>query len=189
MKTQIRGKELTGMRFGRLVVIRRDEENQSHHEKVWICKCDCGNEKSVTTSHLTTGSVRSCGCIRKEQAITRFKKAAGDNITHGKSGTHLYSIWEGMKQRCKNPDNPVYRWYGGKGVRVCDEWQDFSTFAEWSYSHGYIDLQDIPRSEKLSIDRIDSDGNYCPENCQWITISENTRKGAKSRWKNAKCSV
>ena len=178
-------KDLTGMRFGRLVVLGMDVENKSKHDNYWLCKCDCGAIKSATTGNLSYGTVKSCGCLRKEQAIARIQEAAKRNVIHGEAGkTALYSVWHAMKQRCTNPKISNYQWYGAKGIKVCAEWNDFAEFARWAYSNGYIDRQDVERGQRLSLDRIDSRKDYCPENCRWITVSENTRRGAISRWEN-----
>ena len=182
---RFRGADLTGKRFGRLIVIGRDTDNRSKHDHYWLCKCDCGNMKSVTTGHLTAGTVTSCGCLRKERAIKQFQKAAKDKITHGETHTTLYNIWHLMKQRCTNPNASGFKWYGAKGVNVCDEWQEYENFAKWAYSNGYEDIQNLPRAQRLSIDRIDSDGDYCPENCRFVTISENSRRACEKRRKNA----
>lgn len=177
--------DFTGMRFGRLTVIGRDKENTNKHDIYWICQCDCGGKKSVTTGHLNSGTVRSCGCIKREIANKQLPKMIQNNTVHGEAGNHLYAIWEAMKQRCKNPRLSAYKYYGGKGVKVCEEWNDFLSFSKWAYENGYQDIKNAPRKQRMSIDRIDSNGNYCPENCRWITVSENTRMGAKSRWDKA----
>lgn len=177
--------DLKGKKFGRLTVLSRAKERPSAHDIYWLCKCDCGKEKMVTTGHLTAGTVKSCGCLRKEQAVSRFKEAAVDNIRHGEAGTPLYDVWHNMIQRCENPNAAGYKWYGKKGVKVCPEWHNFDSFSKWAHSHGYEDFSDAPRKDRLSIDRIDSNGDYCPENCRWITVSENTRRGAEMRWRNA----
>lgn len=176
--------ELAGKRFGRLVVIEREKDRISKHDVHWLCQCDCGEKTYVTTGHLTAGTVTSCGCLRKEQAIERFKKAAYDNITHGDTGSDLYYVWHNMKQRCENNKHPGYKYYGAKGIAVCDEWQDYETFAKWANEHGYSNNSSVPYSEKLSIDRVNNKGDYCPENCRWITVHENTTRAAKARWEN-----
>ena len=139
------GISLTGKRFGRLVVIGRDLSNTSKHDRYWLCKCDCGNTKSVTTGHLTSGTVRSCGCIKKEMAIERIVKACSKNIRHGEAGTKLYYVWNCMRQRCGNPKSPSYKYYGGKGVQVCDEWKDYENFAQWSRENGFVELMNVSR--------------------------------------------
>lgn len=184
-----RKQNLVGERFGRLTVVSVDKNRPSKHDTFWICRCDCGNEKSVTTGHLTSGTVKSCGCLRKEQAIERFKSASVDNIRHGEATTPLYAVWHSMIQRCENPNSFAFRWYGAKGVNVCKEWHDYRLFSTWAKENGYSDEPSLTRSQRLSIDRIDSSGDYCPENCRWITVSENTRRGSKARWENAKRAV
>ena len=160
---------LVGERFGRLTVVERGEIK--NHKQQWKCVCDCGLTVLVYTGNLRSGNTLSCGCLRREKAAAQGKA----NATHGKSHAHrtrLYSIWCGMRQRCNNPNRDYYSHYGGKGVKICDEWSDFPTFEEWATTHGYAD--------DLSIDRIDNNGNYCPDNCRWITRSENTARANKN---------
>lgn len=171
--------DLVGMRFGKLLVTAKDEDRKNGHDIYWLCKCDCGNEKSVTTGHLRSGTVKSCGCLHRQVSLEHLAEASKRALKHGEAGTKLYSVWNSMRQRCTNPKSRVYRWYGGKGVKICDEWKDFGKFAAWAYANGYKDLEDVQYKERLSIDRIDSDGDYCPENCEWITVSENTRRAMK----------
>lgn len=128
---------------------------------MWKCQCDCGNEKIAYSSYLLTGRTSSCGCLKKEASIKRF-------TTHGQTRTRLYNIWSSMIQRCCNVNSESFAAYGEKGVSVCNEWLQFDGFYKWAKGNGYQD--------NLSIDRINCSGNYCPENCQWITLSANREK-------------
>lgn len=150
--------DITGKRCGRLTVIR-EVGNDGRGEKKWLCKCDCGNETIVKSSKLRNGITRSCGCLQKEM------RDNGNHKTHGMTNTKLYVIWCNMKKRCLSPGDIMYAHYGGRGITVCEEWQnDFCRFSEWSLTNGY--------KEGLSIERIDVNGNYEPDNCKWITKTE-----------------
>lgn len=159
MKDTNKIKDLTGQKFGRLTVIGLDDK--PGRKTYWICKCDCGNVKSVRSDSLQGGRIKSCGCLKVEQD----KKNLHSNRTHGQCFTRMYFIWQKMKARCGNIHDTRYHRYGGRGISVCDEWKNsFENFYKWSIENGY--------SDDLSIDRIDNDGNYCPENCRWITNKE-----------------
>ena len=155
-------RDLTGQRFGRLIVISLiDCEAGANIPTKWLCKCDCGNEIEVTGSNIKSGNTTSCGCKQKEIA----KKI---HYKHGETGTRLFVIWVHMKQRCFNPNDKAYKYYGERGIKVCEEWaNNFKTFSDWAISNGY--------SDELTIDRINVNGNYEPSNCQWITIQEQQR--------------
>jgi len=160
-------KDLTGQKFGRLTVIEKTGKGRDGHA-VWKCFCGCGNIIEVRGSHLLSGHTKSCGCLNEEKIIKH-----GDNRV-GRTA-RLYIIWRNMKQRCQEPNHPSYKWYGGKGIRVCDEWENnYLAFKAWALVNGY--------REDLTIDRIDNDGDYSPGNCQWITNVEN----AKKQWRDKK---
>lgn len=156
-------KDLSNKKFGRLTVIRLDKK-ASYGEWKWLCECECGNKVSVSGRSLRRGATKSCGCLRNE-AVSQA------NTKHGLSETKIYHIWEKMRARCRNDKDPAYANYGGRGICVCEEWdKDFLAFYKWSINNGY--------SEKLSIDRINNDGNYEPSNCRWATRKQqmnNTR--------------
>lgn len=150
--------DLTGEKFGRLVVIDRagDYTCPSGYRKIrWNCRCSCGNAVVVCGSELRRGDTISCGCYATESKKRRA-------TTHGLSRTSLHSIWKGMNARCYNKNHKNYIDYGGRGITICDEWRDdFRKFYDWSIRHGY--------SEGLTIDRKNVDGSYCPDNCCWVT--------------------
>lgn len=171
MATKQHYKDISGQVFGRLTAIERVGKNRFGHS-LWKCACSCGNETTTLLQSLTRGITRSCGCLDHEAHLLRPNRRV-----HGDWGTRLYRIWKAMKTRCNNPNNPSYiKWYGAKGVKVCDEWnKSFIPFKEWALSHGY--------REDLSIDRINPYGDYEPSNCRWATASEqarNKRKGDKN---------
>lgn len=146
-------KYITGQKFGRLTALYK-LNNYHKRATYWLCVCDCGNLVEVRGTNLRYGQTKSCGCLNK------------DVITiHGKSNSRLHRIWSHMKTRCYNTNSKNYKDYGGRGIAVCDEWKDnFQAFYNWSMVNGYDDT--------LTIDRIDVNGNYEPNNCRWITNEE-----------------
>lgn len=155
---------LTGQKFGRLTVIEECGRTKNR-STIWLCKCDCGNEHKVTTAHLKNGSIRSCGCLRKETTTEK-------NYKHGLSDNRLYPIWKSIKDRCYRKNNNHYKDYGARGIILCDEWQNFENFYNWAMRNGY-DIT-APKGE-CTIDRIDPNGNYEPNNCRWVSSTVQQR--------------
>jgi hypothetical protein len=144
----------------------RYANGELHHAR-WPCRCDCGTRRSVSGADLRSGHSRSCGCANAESPGRRFR-------THGQSGTRLYSAWANMMQRCHNPANHRYRWYGGRGIEVCQQWWSYRDFAAWAAKSGYED--------GLTIERVDVNGNYEPANCTWIPKRRMQRNRRTSRF-------
>ena len=161
---------ILGRKFGRLVALKLVGTRK--YCAMWLCKCDCGNEKIVNGYNLRNGNTKSCGCLHKEKMT---------NKKHGMTETPEYNSWIGMKDRCYNPNNKEYDYWGGRGIKVCDEWlHDFATF----YNH----VGSKPGPE-YSIDRINNNGNYEPGNVRWATAleqSNNKRAYKKGRINNEK---
>lgn len=156
---------LINQRFGRLTVISPLPAKSGR--TMWLCKCDCGNQKAVTAGHLKSGHTTSCGCYNRQRTVEA-------NTTHGWTGSRLHNIWFDMKARCGNPNCPAYKDYGGRGIKICEDWQNnFASFRDWAMLSGYNDT--------LSIDRINVNGDYSPDNCRWATRTTQNRNTRQNR--------
>ena len=165
-------KDLTNCQYERLTVIKRFENNH-RGRAMWFCRCACGKELITSGYMLLSGQAKSCGCLRREQIVKSVTK-------HHKSNTKIYCVWKSIKQRCYNENNKYYHNYGGRGIIMCDEWKnDFSSFYNWAIENGY---DSTATNKTCTIDRIDNDGNYEPNNCRWVDMkiqSNNRRKRKK----------
>lgn len=153
--------DITGKRFGRLTAIRYVDYTNSNGSR-WLFACDCGKQIITHSSMVRRGVTKSCGCLNQELRKSRAK--------HGQIKTPLYNAWVHMRQRCNNPKCKEYRNYGARGIGICKEWDEFEAFYEWANANGYCD--------GLTIDRIDNDGDYTPQNCRWVTmlVQENNKR-------------
>lgn len=152
--------DLTGEKFGRLTVVSRAPSKNKR--TYWSCMCDCGNACTVEGYNLTSGKTKSCGCF-----------SAGTRKFENMSESRLYHIWEGMIRRCEKPKRENYKYYGGRGIKVCPEWHDFSKFQMWAFENGYEDY--------LTIERKNGNGDYCPENCCWASWEEQNNNRRNNR--------
>lgn len=163
-------RDISGIKFGRLVALERVRSSKSSKHALWLCLCECGNNSEVLATNLKTGHTRSCGCLQQEVTVSR-------STTHGKCYAQVYTTYFGMKQRCINTSDHKYRDYGGRGITVCDRWLESSPTG---FENFLEDMGDRPTT-KHSIDRIDVNGNYEPSNCRWATSTQQARNKRKPK--------
>lgn len=167
VKSQEDYNKYVGQKFGKLTVVKVIPREIQYSPQLVECKCDCGNTTVVKVTNLKIGKTKSCGCLVREM-----------NWIDGRKFERIHSIWVGMISRCKYEKLPAYERYGGRGIKVCDEWKDYSKFREWALANGYRD--------DLTLDRKDTNGNYEPSNCRWAdryTQANNTRKNVRVEYK------
>lgn len=157
--------EWIGQRFHHLTVLGIEHVVKENGQKLWYwnVRCDCGNEKSIRADYVFSGHSKTCGCGKRYDGA----------LKHGETKSRLYMIWARMCERC-NSDNPRYKRYNGRGIKVCDEWKQYTGFSEWARTSGYND--------SMSIERIDNNGDYCPDNCKWIDFSLQARNRETTMW-------
>lgn len=165
--------DLTNQRFGKLTVIEYAGKKQSgkSFKSLWKCKCDCGNEKFVTLGDLRFGHTTSCGCVHQEMIKNLNRK-------HGLSNKcgRLYPLWKSIRYRCLSSSSKDYERYGGRGITICDEWKDnFESFYIWAIANGYKEEKTSKGLNILTIDRIDVNKGYSPDNCRFVTNAVQAR--------------
>lgn len=161
--------DISGKKFGRLTAIARDFSTDK-----WDCVCECGKAHKVKSGNLRNGTVRSCGCLGRENSSRIGREFGKKTRRHGESRSRLHSIWCHMKTRCLCETSQAYSYYGGRGIKVCQEWVgSYESFRDWAVENGY--------SDSLELDRRDVNGDYCPENCRWATRVQQMRNTRKRR--------
>lgn len=161
--------DLTGERFGRWTVLERAKSDC--RATLWRCRCACGTIATVRGGHLRNGASQSCGCYKAQRSAERMTK-------HGHRRERLYWVWLSIKQRCTNPNSKDYPHYGGRGIKRCGQWDDYEVFREWALSNGY--------QPGLTIERVNVNGDYCPENCTWVTKAQQGKNTTRTRNNRAK---
>lgn len=170
----MRYRDLKGERFGRLTCLKVAGKDDVSRCMLWLCECECGNQATVKSSSLRNGNTQSCGCFQREVAVRDGKRRIKHGLTRDGGQHQVYKCWYHMKNRCLNPNDKSYYRYGGRGIRICDEWLDFEAFYSWATNNGF--------QPGLSIERMDYNGDYEPANCCWASAKvQNNNKSSNIR--------
>lgn len=174
-------KDISGIKYNHLTAIRYNHSDLNNHS-YWLFRCDCGNEKIISSNSVTkkNAETKSCGCLNN-----KVRLSGNNHRSHGKCNDRLYKVWLSMRRRCNNKNNDSYkRWYGAKGITVCPEWNNFTNFEKWARENGYDENADYMQ---CTLDRIDFLKGYSPDNCRWVnatTQARNRRNNRLINWNN-----
>lgn len=175
-KSKYKNEKWIGQKFNDLTVVGFEHKTSSNgkHRWCWKLKCECGKDIVASPYKVINGKIKSCGCAKAERCRNMTEKY---RLKHGGRGERLYHIWRGMKMRCLVETSKDYKRWGGRGIKMCDEWvKDYVAFRTWAHNNGY--------NESLSLDRIDVNGDYCPDNCRWATTKDQSRNKANTLYVN-----